>query len=238
MIFLLSPSKTMNLKGLQQAEFTIKKQTKRILKVLQAYSPDEVANTYKIKGKLLTETLELIQQFDSMGLKPAIELYEGSVFKGLQLKAYNAQELAYLNHSVRILSAFYGLSRPDEFIKPYRLDMKHPLFKTLGRDYWEQSLLKALTGEDTVVSLASEEFSQLLKRPMVICQFAEGQGDQLTIKSTYAKIARGQMLDYAIRHQCQSPEDLKHFNVNGYSYQSELDACDSAGNRIMVFTRP
>lgn len=237
MIFVLSPSKTMSVSDLGRKAPLLKENTLRIQSELSAYSVEEVAKSYKVSNKLLEETYELIQNFDKLGTKPAIELYEGSVFKGLKLEIYTKEELAYLKKSVRILSAFYGLLTPYDHIKPYRLDMKHPIFRSLGKDYWEKDINEGLPQKGTIVCLASEEFSQLISKPMVYCQFFEGLGGELKVKSTYAKVARGLMLHFAITNQCKSLNDLKAFNLGGYSYQEHLDSVDEKGNRFMIFAR-
>lgn len=238
MIFLLSPSKTMNVKDLQEADISLKPKTLAIQALLKKLTLEQVAESYKIKGKLLMETYETIQHFEAKGAKTAITLYEGSVFKALTLSTYTEAERDYLNRSVKILSAFYGVLSPDSLIKPYRLDMKHPLFKTLAADYWQEEVELALAQEPSIVNLASDEFSQMVKRPMIHCQFAEGLGQKLQVKSTYAKVARGQMMHYAIKNGCSDPEDLKDFDYGGYRYQPDLDHYGTKGDLTMVFARP
>lgn len=238
MIFLLSPSKTMNQKGLIEKAIALNTKTAVIQQYLKSYSLEQIADYYHIKGKLLEDTYNTIQQYDTLGAKQAIKLYEGSVFKALTLKSYTEAERDYLNRSVKILSAFYGVLSPEQWIKPYRLDMKHPIFKTLGSTYWQAEVDTALNDEPIIVNLASEEFSRMVKRPMIHCQFAEGLGQKLQVKSTYAKVARGQMLHFAIVNRCNSPEDLKNYDYGGYRYQPAFDSFDSNGHRTMVFARP
>lgn len=238
MIFLLSPSKTMNLNGLITEHFELSEKSSRLLEILKHYSLEDVQKTYQLSEVQALQTFERIQNFDTLGVKDALTLYEGSVFKSLKINEYNKKQLNYLRSSVRIISAFYGLVLANDLIKPYRLDMKHPIFKTVGKDYWAEDIRSKLIKEPIMINLASDEFTRQIDLPMVHCIFAEGLGNALVIKSTYAKVARGLMMHYAVMHQCQTIESLKAFNLNGYSYQPELERKDNAGNLYLTFARP
>lgn len=69
----------------------------------------------------------------------------------------------YLNRHVRILSGLYGVLKPFDRIRPYRLEMASPL-KIDGRNlyrFWGSDLAEEIfkTGEP-VINLASEEYAK------------------------------------------------------------------------------
>ncbi len=65
--------------------------------------------------------------------------------------------------SLRILSAFYGVLRPGDAIKPYRLEFQcgfQPGGKSLYH-FWGDSIYRGLfRNGDTVINLASREYSK------------------------------------------------------------------------------
>ena len=81
----------------------------------------------KLKADLLTKTYKDIQNYDKLKYIPAISMYYGVSFKELELEAYSEESLKYLKDKLFILSALYGLSKPFDLVKKYRLDMTMPI---------------------------------------------------------------------------------------------------------------
>ena len=48
----------------------------------------------------------------------------GAAYKGLDSSSLSDDEIRYLDERLRIISGLYGLIRPLDCIKPYRLDSK------------------------------------------------------------------------------------------------------------------
>ena len=48
----------------------------------------------------------------------------GAAYKGLDSSSLSDDEIRYLDERLRIISGLYGLIRPLDLIKPYRLDSK------------------------------------------------------------------------------------------------------------------
>ena len=61
---------------------------------------------------------------------------------------------------------------------------------------------------------------------MVECVFEEWKGSRYQIVSFHAKRARGLMARYAIRQRCTRPEQLQHFDAEGYAFDSAASTPD------------
>jgi cytoplasmic iron level regulating protein YaaA (DUF328/UPF0246 family) len=72
--------------------------------------------------------------------------------------------------------------------------------------------------EEPIVNLASLEYSKALNQPMISIEFYENDNGKLINKATYAKMARGSMLDYCITNKISVPKQLTSFNQLGYKY--------------------
>ena len=79
--------------------------------------------------------------------KPAVFLYSGDTYTGLEAATLDADALDYAQRHLRILSGLYGLLRPLDAIQPHRLEMGSRLKTRRGGnlyDYWRDLPAKAL----------------------------------------------------------------------------------------------
>ena len=92
-------------------------------------------------------------------------------------------------------------------------------------------------GATTLVNLASEEYFKSVKprqlaMPVVTPQFEDWKNGKYKIISFYAKRARGLMARYAAVNGVTDPRQLKHFDVDGYSYVP-----DASNDKTWLFRR-
>lgn len=168
-------------------------------------------------------------------VRPAGFLFTGEVYRGLDISTLSENELNVAQNRLLMLSGMYGLLRPLDLMYPYRLEMgtnwqmddKH---KNLYA-FWGQKLTKQLQKETTkdewIINLASNEYAKAvnwkeLKRPFVTPHFKEFKNGEYKIVMVYAKQARGAMARYLIQHELNSIEELKAYNVDGYTFDEKL----------------
>lgn len=167
-------------------------------------------------------------------VRPAGYLFTGEVYKGLDLNTLSEQEMSIAQDKLRILSGMYGLLRPMDLIFPYRLEMgtswamdtKH---KNMYQ-FWDTKLTKLLEKEtqkdEIIVNLASNEYAKAvqfknLKRTAITPHFKEFKNGESKIVMIFAKHARGAMSRYLIQNELSTIEDLKGYNVDGYSFDEK-----------------
>lgn len=181
------------------------------------------------------------------GLKPAALAFNGDVYIGLDAGTLSADDLAFAQDHVRILSGLYGLLRPLDAIQPYRLEMGSKLKNPRGADlyaWWGDRLAKAIdravkTHDDpTIVNLASNEYFSAVDRgaltaPVITPVFREEKDGELRQLQFFAKRARGMMARWAVENRIRSAENLKEFNVEGYQFRDRGSSRDT-----WLFTRP
>lgn len=163
---------------------------------------------------------------------PALLAYEGIQYQYMAPQLFTAEQFAYVEAHLRILSGLYGVLRPFDGVTPYRLEMgarlKTPFCKSLY-DFWGDGLYRALTadGTDTLVNLASEEYARAV-RPWISppvrwihVVFGELDGERLVEKGVYVKMARGEMVRFLAERGAETPEAMKDFDRMGYAYAPE-----------------
>ncbi|WP_298361500.1 peroxide stress protein YaaA [uncultured Litoreibacter sp.] len=167
--------------------------------------------------------------------KPAALCFAGDTYTGLEAKTLDADEMAYAQDHLRILSGLYGLLKPRDAIQPYRLEMGSRL-KT-GRkntlyDYWGDKIALKLNedaeaqGTDTLVNCASQEYFgavdlNALNLTVVTPTFLEDKPGGPKIVSFFAKQARGAMARFIVQNRVTSADGLQDFDTGGYSYQPD-----------------
>jgi cytoplasmic iron level regulating protein YaaA (DUF328/UPF0246 family) len=251
MLTLISPAKSLDVTShpvdLPATAPRFPEATAKLLKSAQKLKPKAIGALMDISPALSRLNYDRYQGFDAQAAMPGVFMFDGDVYDGLQARTLDAAALAWAQDHLRILSGLYGVLRPMDLIRPYRLEMGSQL-KT-GRatslyQFWGDTLAKSLTDElkaqdsDTIVNLASQEYARAvltpaLKARVVNPRFLEIKGNEAKIVSFFAKKARGLMARYMIDHRIDRPDGLKDFNVAGYAFRNDLS---SEGD--WVFTRP
>lgn len=164
---------------------------------------------------------------------PCIACFQGEVYRGLDAKTLQANDLEFAQRHLRILSGLYALLKPLDLIQPYRLEMgtKWAITAKTANLYafWGDRIAKALNedGDEPVINLASKEYSKAvhnasLERTMIDIEFKELVNGEMKIIGTYAKHARGLMARFAIKERITHPEGLKSFEKSGYRFMQSL----------------
>lgn len=254
MLFLLSPAKTLDyespLPRLPHTRPRFVAQSQELIAVLREFTPARVASLMSLSDSLAGLNVARYQawspRFTAGNSRQAILAFDGDVYEGLAARSLSAEDLAWAQDHLRILSGLYGLLRPLDRMQPYRLEMGTALQVGDARNlyqFWGTRIADALNRElaaqktPVVVNLASQEYSKAvdrgaLKARMVDCVFEEGRGGAWKIVSFTAKRARGLMARYAITQRLETPGQLRDFDLEGWSF----DAGASAADRL-VFRR-
>lgn len=227
MKIILSPSKEMSFPTPYKEATNYSDKTKQIINVLQKLNKDEIKNIYKISDKVADEVINYIDNFYIEESYRAIEMYTGLAFRKFEIDSLNSDERTYLDDHLLILSAFYGPINPDKLVRPYRLDMNIGI-KIDGlnlKNFWKDEFNSAFRDGETILNLASDEFSSLIDRnkfKIYDFDFFEKKDGKLKSHSTISKKSRGLMLNYICKNKIENLEELKNFNLEGFKFAGEL----------------
>ncbi|WP_031236947.1 peroxide stress protein YaaA [Asticcacaulis sp. AC460] len=248
MLTLISPAKSLDTTPHEGApagtEPRFPEATAKLLKSLKRLKPKAIGELMDISKALSELNYQRFQGFEDQEAMSAVFMFDGDVYVGLEARTLGADGIAFAQDHLRILSGLYGVLKPLDLIRPYRLEMGSQL-KT-GRAnslyaFWGDTIAKSLKAEldgDPVVNLASTEYSRAaltkaLKAKVISPRFLEIKGNEAKIVSFFAKKARGLMARYMIDQRIDRLEGLKDFTVAGYAFRSDLTNGDD-----WVFTRP
>ncbi len=250
MIAFISPAKTMSddiLKDMDIKTIVSKprfeKETQGIVMQMAAYSIDELEEIYKVSFSIASQLKSrFIKFYDEPDAKNiAIRAYDGVVFKHIQTDRLSVDDLKYLQSHLRICSLMYGVLRPCDLIKPYRME---PFVRLVDNEdvrvdkYW-RGIHTDLFIDDinkaggVLLYLSSKEEQNVFDWKKVKAQtkvvnfdFMQYKGDKLRTVTIYAKMARGEMVRYMIDNKVEDYNDLKNFKWEGFTF-SEAHSDDT-----------
>lgn len=248
MIILLTSAKTMtgvsSFKAPSMTTPRFAKQASEIALQMAQFPVSELSHLLKLNPKLASETYLRFQEFHS---KDKVELqailaYTGVVFKNLNPKDFCDDDYCYMQDHLRIVSIAYGLLRPLDGIKPYRMeyDIKLPeLSEGNMYPFWRLRQTKTLIDDvkkddGILINLASHEvqpafeWKKVNKSIRIITpEFKVWKNGKYVTIVIYTKMARGQMSRYILKNRITDPEDLKNFTWEAFAYNEHLSEGDN-----------
>jgi len=254
MISIVSPAKSLNfddscsVKMYSQCSFL--KDSQLLVNDLKKYSPKQISDLMKVSDKIGLLNADRYKNwslpFNEGNSKQAVFAFQGDVYQGLEIDSFSEDDLIYAQDYFRILSGLYGLLKPLDLIQPYRLEMGTSFKNKRGKnlyDFWNTRITELLNKElelsksQYLLNLASNEYYKViqpngLNATVITPIFKDFKNGQYKIISFFAKRARGMMASFHLKNKINNPEDLKSFNMAGYTFNDDM----SIDNQL-VFTR-
>jgi cytoplasmic iron level regulating protein YaaA (DUF328/UPF0246 family) len=249
MKILLSPAKTLDFSTQipfeRQSSPIFESQANKLNEVLKVKTPKQLMSLMHISDKLAQLNWQRNQEWSEVvDLRQAVYAFKGDVYVGLDAYSIAEKNLDYMQNNLRILSGQYGILKPFDTIKPYRLEMGSKLKIGTKKDlyaFWDVSVTEQINNElkpnEVIVNLASNEYFKVikakhLKADVITPVFKDYKNGKLKVISFFAKKARGLMSRFAIDNQLENVEQLKTFSVEGYAYDDKLST-----EKEWIFTR-
>lgn len=232
MKILIPTAKELNLDLPAQAGSALSSLSQQVMDALATYTQADLEGFYKISPERANEEYQRIQALKTgqAELYPAIQLFDGLMYRNIKRQDLTAQEETYLRDKVLITSALYGVIPAFTAIAPHRLDflMKLKVDGKSLKTYWKFAYDQAVEGEGVLLSLLSSEFETVFSKPvrdrMLTFKFMENRAGTLKIHSTISKKARGAFLTALMEQQVEDLAALKNLTFAGFSYREDLSS--------------
>lgn len=238
MLILISPAKSLDFESSFNCKIAstpkFEKEAEKIASELKKFSITDLQELQKISPKLAELNFERWKNFKNNEARQALLAFDGDVYEGIEKEKFSEKDFKFAQEHLRILSGLYGLLRPLDLIKPYRLEMGTDFkkFKFLTKnlyEFWGNKIAKELENIEasSIVNLASEEYFAAIEvkkitKPIINISFKEKKNDALKIIGINAKKARGLMTNFAIRNKISDVEKLKEFTLENYHFAEKL----------------
>ena len=240
MLLLLSPAKSLDYESpLPDVEATTPRFADEAMTTALAAAklgPKKLSKLMSISDKLARLNADRYASFADQAERPALYAFSGDVYIGFEAKTLDEHAISFAQDHVRILSGLYGLLRPLDRIRPYRLEMGTrwaPGRKKNLYGLWGNKVSDALAADlmaedsDTIINCASKEYWHVVEQApprrtrIITIDFRENGPHGLLFNSFGAKRARGMIARWMCEHHIDNPEDLKGFDSDGYVYTTE-----------------
>ena len=242
MLAILSPAKTLDYRRpLPELAFgtpRFEAEAERLAAAAARLSRKKLADLMHISEPLAALNAERFRGFAEAKRRPALYAFAGDVYQGFEVHSLEPEAVRFAQDHVRILSGLYGLLRPLDAIRPYRLEMGTRWAPGRAKDlyaYWGSRAAEALAkdaGDGPAVNLASKEYWRAVEGRLppslrvIEIDFREEGPDGLRFNTFAAKRARGMMARFICEHRLADPDSLKSFDSDGYCYDAEHSGPD------------
>lgn len=234
MIAILSPAKTLDyespLPRLDATRPRFAAEATTLAHAAANLTQKRLSDLMKISPALAKLNADRFKGFDDLPERPALFAFAGDVYTGLDAATLDEAAVDYAQDHVRMLSGLYGLLRPLDAMRPYRLEMGTrwaPRRKKLT-DWWGDRIAKTLAadvaeeGSGVILNLASQEYWAAVEGRLpaavrvIAFDFREGKDERFI--SFHAKKARGMVARWLVEHRVDRAEDMKGFDTDGYAF--------------------
>ncbi|HAR39737.1 MAG: hypothetical protein A2W86_06625 [Bacteroidetes bacterium GWD2_45_23] len=213
--------------------------TKELITVCQQLSEKEIGTIMKINPKMARNVYEQFQTFyfNSTPTRAAALAYNGIAYAGLNAHDFSDDDVAFAQRHLNILSGLYGMLRPFDLIRPYRLEMQRqivpPGYRTLY-EFWQETVNRQLATrfkkeDKTIINVASAEYAKAVQRSalpegvrIIDIRFLQLEHNDFKQIVVHTKKARGLMARYIIKNRLTNTEDVKGFHYEEYFYYPAL----------------
>ncbi|MBJ3761408.1 YaaA family protein [Maribius pontilimi] len=249
MLILLSPAKNLNearAAGRARTAPRFLDEAEELVSVARGWSAGDIEEIMKVSSAIADLNVERFATWDRDADLAAGEMFDGDVYRHLELATLDDAGRSDAHRRLRILSGLYGLLRPADATHPYRLEMGRKLkgheAGTLYR-FWADKIARQIAsdardaGTDTILNLASAEYAKAVDRDaldglkLVEPRFEEDRGGKRKVIAVMAKRARGAMARWVLEQGIDDAEDLRGFSVGGYGFDPDAS---TAGQPVFV----
>ncbi|EZP49013.1 MULTISPECIES: peroxide stress protein YaaA [Sphingomonas] len=240
MIALLSPAKTLDyespLPALTPTRPRFAAEAETLAAAAAHLTQKKLAELMHISPALAKLNADRFRDFPDAPERPAIFAFDGDVYTGFDVKTLPEEALPFAQDHLRLLSGLYGMLRPLDLMRPYRLEMgtRWAPRKTKLTDWWGDRIAKALAadlaeeGEGVVLNLASQEYwagvGGHLPAGIRVVAIDFRDGDRFV--SFHAKKARGMMARWMVEHRITRIDDMRGFDSDGYVFDAAASGDD------------
>jgi len=225
---------------------------KPLITYLKKLSQPEIAKKMSVNGSIATTVYEYYKIYDTEEALRRLAIYgfRGMAYQKLDVLSLNTAAIEYLCDRLIICDPFYGILKGSDEIQPYRLELAAPLThkgnewvvtqdgsKITIQDHWSEKPTEALKShiknkfpdeQPVLINIASEEYyhqinSEALKGEgfkILKCYFFIGDR---SAPSVILKHARGLIARYGSMNLCETVEDLKGFDLEGWKFKSLIE---------------
>jgi len=201
---------------------------------LQTLTAAQLQTVMSISGPLSHKVHDTLAAWDteSDSQSLAIDSFVGDIYSGLRAGTLSENDRDYAQQNLRVLSGLYGVLRPYDGVRPYRLEMGYKLpdqpYNNLYM-YWGSDIAETLPKEGLVVNLSAAEYTKTVIPYLDVSRVVAPRFLSVSPKTgepgqviVHTKIARGAFARWLMTSRVTSLSGMVQFNDLNYRYNTAL----------------
>ena len=186
---------------------------KRMIKTLQAHKKDK-SKLLGVKGTTLNRAITVNRQLLSSKTLPAIERYDGVLYKGLDYASLDNNAKKYADEHLAIVSALFGLLRTKDMIPDYRLKID----KLNTASYWKP-LISEILKDKFVIDLLPQAHKKAVDIvDGISVEFIIIKGGKIKPAGHMGKFIKGRFVRWLCENGISDIGDFKNFSEEGFRW--------------------
>ncbi len=193
-----------------------KKDVKEMVSRLQAYEGDW-DKLLGVKDKALEAAVEANLSVLRSKTMPAIKRYSGVVYDGIDYTSLSAAAKKMFDERVCIVSALFGLVKPEDLIPDYKLKID----KLDAAAFWKPIIAKQLTDCFVIDLLPKVHQKAVEYDDGVRVDFIVEKNGKRKPAGHFGKLIKGRFVRWLCQNRVADPTKFSGFNEDGYLWDGE-----------------
>lgn len=216
MLILIPPSETKTPTGTHKSLNVLSDTVRPVVDLLQKYRGD-LGVFYGVKGKALKQAIETNAQLLEAPTLPAIERYNGVVYDGIDYPTMSLKGKLYFNKHVRIVSALFGLLKPQDLIPDYKLKIE----KLNLCQYWKPLNAPQLKNKFVFDLLPQAHAKAVDYDKGLRLDFIVTKNGKTIPAGHHGKLIKGKFIRWLCENSISDPSQLSAFNEDGFVFNGQ-----------------
>jgi cytoplasmic iron level regulating protein YaaA (DUF328/UPF0246 family) len=183
-----------------------------------------------LKGKNLKSAIQKTLNFDNELTIPAINRYDGVMFKAINFQGMKNTQKENFNNSVIFIDGMFGLLKPQDLIPDYKLKITSKFGTFNMTSFWKENLYQILNkifqNTELVIDILPGAHRKVVNfsnaKNYVEIMFATLKNGKLKNAGHESKKLKGEIINFIVEHDTISIDKLKTWkHSSGYSYDAK-----------------
>ncbi|MGE0268043.1 MAG: YaaA family protein [Candidatus Omnitrophota bacterium] len=213
-IVLIPPSEGKQPGGNKPPLRKVSKENQPLIDHLNKIAPADWSKWLGVKGKVLEQAVQANRTILTAKTLAAIERYTGVVYSAIDYVSLSPKGKDFFNRHVRIVSALFGLVKPDQLIPDYKWPMEKGGFDKHWRSIITQKLKDAY-----VIDLLPQAHKKAVQYEHGIsvdfCLMKDGKNKPAGHSGKHIK---GRFVRFLCENQIVSEKEFPRFKESGFKY--------------------
>jgi cytoplasmic iron level regulating protein YaaA (DUF328/UPF0246 family) len=215
-IILIPPSEGKTPGGNNSALRRVSKEVQAVIDQWKNVPESQWGKLLGVKGKVLQRAVKANCEILTSATMPAIKRYSGVVYNAIDYDTLDKSAKKFFNQHIRIVSAVFGLVKPQDKIPDYKCKINN--FKL--DQYWRPIHSKALKDVEVIDLLPGAHQKAVGYLHGRKISFSVIKNNKKVSAGHHGKHIKGRFIRWLCQQRSTSQATLKKFNEDGYVWHN------------------